>query len=159
MQAWLAARESEESAVLGDRDSTLRALERAHIAHEYIDRSQEPIWAHFFTDARLEGIAASAYGHLKHPDFESSADRALKAVGVSKNKADATALGDVACGYFKAGAVEQGVAAAKRATEAVCQWQARLGYQRLEAMWKASEPYGSARAVRELHEQLSDTLH
>jgi transcriptional regulator with XRE-family HTH domain len=155
-RAWLAAREAEEAAALGDRESAVRAIDRAATALDYASPGGEQAWTAFFGRPRLGSMTVRAYGALGHPELEAVATEVLGNLGGDDRKVNAVVLADVAAAYVQAGHLDRGAAVARQALAATRQGEASLGRQRLSEL-ASHLPTGdpSACALRdELHAAL-----
>ncbi|MFT7841354.1 hypothetical protein Q5530_34910 [Saccharothrix sp. BKS2] len=95
-RSWIAARQSEELARLGDDTGALRAVERAMTAFDFARPRTERPWTAFFSASRLGGMTVSAYTTLRHSDAESAADSLLRSLSPRDNKVRAIILADLA---------------------------------------------------------------
>jgi tetratricopeptide (TPR) repeat protein len=94
-RSWIAAREAEELARLGDETAALRALERAFTAFDFARPRTERVWTGFFTANRLGGLTVSTYMALDHPDATAAADSLLTSLSPTENKVRAIVLADL----------------------------------------------------------------
>lgn len=153
--AWLAARESEEAARLGDRDGALRAIERARTAFDYANPEAEQAWVAFFRRARLGSMAISAYSQIGHPELEAVITEALDALGNDDAKIRCSVLGDSALGWLAAGDVDQAVAIGDRALTATVEDDTTMGRARLAAL---AEQLPDGTEAAELRERIRAVL-
>lgn len=159
MLAWLSARQAEEHVALGALDDALRFFERAFVAQDFITNSNEqPLWTHFFTPTRLDGMAVAGYARINHPNMDSVADRLLTNVGECRTKVEAIAVADLAYAYLERGDIERGAELGQRSLDAIARSNTRVGYERLSVINHALSPYRNARAASDLRDRLSDTL-
>ncbi|MGW3201921.1 transcriptional regulator [Streptomyces sp. NPDC001118] len=129
-RSWLAARESEEAAGIGDRDGAVRALDRAVTAFEYTEPGELP-WMSFYRQARVDSFTLSTYAKLRHPDLTEAADAALDHLGDDDSKVRIAVLHDVANGYAVAGEIEPAVEVGRRFVDAATATPTTMGRQRL----------------------------
>lgn len=155
-RAWAAAREAEEAATAGDREGTVRSLDRAVTAYDYADPDHTQPWVRFLGPARLASMEANAYGRIGHPDVQDAATRALASLHGTK-KANAVALADIATAYVRAGRIEQAAEAAQQASVEARRGEVQLGRDRLAALHALLAKHDSSTA-RALAEQLRTTL-
>jgi len=149
--AWLAAREAEEAAVLGDREGAVRALERARAVFDYANPESEQAWTRFFRRARLGSMAISTYAGIGHSELGAAIVDALDALGDDDAKIRCSVLGDSALGWLAAGDVDQAVDVGKRALAATIEDDTTMGRTRLAAL---AEQLPDAAEAIELRERI-----
>lgn len=154
-RSWLAAREAEEAAGLGDREGAVRALDRASTAFDYAEPG-ELSWMSFYRRARLDSFTLSTYAKVQHPDLTSAADTALEHLGDDDTKVRIAVLHDVATGYLAAGEIEHGAAVGRRFLEAATTTPTTMGRRRI-AQLAATLPENSS-AARDLNEDVRAAL-
>jgi len=148
-RSWLAAREAEEAAILGDREGAVRAIDRAGTAFDYAG-GDEPAWTSFFRRPRLDSLTVSTYAKLRHPDLERASADALDHLGADDSKVRIAVLGDVATGFLTAGDVDQGAEVGQRFLEAATHTPTTMGRQRMTALADLlPHQHGAARQLRE----------
>jgi hypothetical protein len=155
-RAWVSAREAEESAAIGDRESALRAVERAQTAFDYAQPDAEQAWVRFFSRARLESMTVAAYARLDHPDLADVARNALSALRPDDTKTRAVILGDVAGAHATRGDYTAASAVAREALAVTLEAEATLGRQRLTAL--AGQLPDDHPTARELADELRTRL-
>ncbi|MEV7286952.1 transcriptional regulator [Streptomyces sp. NPDC093252] len=133
-RSWLAGREAEEAALLGDDDGAVRALERATTAFDYADPGTEQAWTRFYRRPRLDSLMLSTYSRLRHRDLEKAAQDALTHLGEDDSKVRIAVLADVATGYLVSGDLEQAVSVGHRFVEAALDTPTTMGRQRLASL-------------------------
>lgn len=153
-RAWIAARQAEEAAALGDHGPALISLERALTSFDYADPGTSRPWVRFFDSARLGSMAVSTYGLMQHPQTQPAADAVIASLGEGNAKTRAVILSDVATARVRGGDLDAGCDYALQALRATVDQRAILGYQRLAALRPALEQHGDATAVRALLPQL-----
>jgi transcriptional regulator with XRE-family HTH domain len=149
-RSWIAGRQAEESAAVGDA-AALVALERALTSFDYAEPDTGRPWTRFFDNARLGSLAVSTYARLGHAGLDDAAGAVLESV--SSRKTRAVILGDVAGGYMTRGDVESACELAEQALEATLTSEAVLGRDRLTALRPALDASGSTTAA-ELSERI-----
>ncbi|HUZ23826.1 MAG TPA: hypothetical protein VMV07_08670 [Streptosporangiaceae bacterium] len=154
-RAWIAARQAEEAASLGDA-SALVSLERAMTAMDYAEPETGRSWVRFFDNARLGSMAVTAYGRLAHPGLTPAADAVLASVREDA-KTRAVILGDVATAHVRAGDIDAGCDLAVRALDATLTGEATLGRQRLRALAPMLRDVDSL-AARQTYEQITSAV-
>ncbi|MCR8573591.1 transcriptional regulator [Streptomyces sp. Isolate_219] len=129
-RSWLAAREAEEAAGVGDRDGAVRALDRATTAFDYAEPG-ELAWMSFYRQARLDSFVLSTYAKVRHPELTEAADSALEHLGDDDTKVRIAVLHDVSTGYLVAGEIAQGAEVGRRFLEAATATPTTMGRQRM----------------------------
>ncbi|MEU9334939.1 transcriptional regulator [Streptomyces sp. NPDC048290] len=155
-RSWLAGREAEEAALLGDSDGAVRALERSTTAFDYADPGAEQAWVRFYGRPRLDSLMLSTYSRLQHRNLEQTAQDALTHLGEDDSKVRIAVLADVANGYLASGDVEQAVAVGHRFVQAAVDTPTTMGRQRLASLAKLLPP--KDRAARDLTESIRTAL-
>ncbi|MFJ6740244.1 helix-turn-helix domain-containing protein [Streptomyces sp. NPDC091279] len=149
-RAWLAGREAEEAAALGDREGALRSVERAMTAFDYADPDAEQAWVHFCQRPRLDSLVVSTYARLRHPALEQAAQDSLDHLGDDRSMTSIAVLSDAANGYLVSGNVEQGVELGHRFVDATTARPSTPGRKRLRSLAELLPPqHNGARELRE----------
>ncbi|MFI2431578.1 transcriptional regulator [Streptomyces sp. NPDC018693] len=149
-RSWLAAREAEEAAAIGDREGAVRALDRATTAFDYANPDAEQAWIRFYQRPRLDSLMVSTYARLRHRDLEQTAQDALTHLGDDDSKVRIAVLADVATGYVVAGDVDQGVEVGQRFVQAAMNTPTTMGRVRLASLAELlPAQYSSARDLTE----------
>jgi transcriptional regulator with XRE-family HTH domain len=130
-RAWLAAREAEIHARLGQGNAALVALERALTAYDYARPQHERAWTAFFTPSRLGSMTVTAYTRLNHPELRNTADGVIASLGPGEAKVKAVILADVATAAIHGGDYDQGAMFATDALAVTKSHEASLGADRL----------------------------
>ncbi|MEU6539432.1 helix-turn-helix domain-containing protein [Streptomyces sp. NPDC047000] len=133
-RTWLAGREAEEAAAVGDREGALRSLDRANTAYDYADPDAEQAWVRFCRRPRLDSLMVSTYARLCHPDLERAAQDSLDHLGDDTSMTAVAVLSDAATGYVVSGEVDQGVEVGRRFVEAATANPTTIGRKRLAAL-------------------------
>lgn len=110
-RAWLAAREAEAQANIGDANACLEALDKANIIDNQSLVEDDPFWTHF-SPPSLVGYKGVCYVRLRHPYAQ---DVLLEALTTLPSR-QATTLVDLANSYAQTGEIEE---ACKRASQAL----------------------------------------
>ena len=155
-RSWIAAREAEESAAMGDREGAMRAIERAQAVYDHADPAAEQPWVRFFSRARLTSMTVAAYARLDHPDLVEVSEAAMAALPPADLKVKAVILGDVATACVSRGDFSTGAEIARQALDVTCRTETALGRQRLQAL--AEQLPAVDRVARELSEELRSAL-
>ncbi|WP_380724300.1 hypothetical protein [Saccharothrix hoggarensis] len=95
-RSWIAARQAEELARLGDDTAALRAVERAMTAFDFARPRTERAWTGFFSASRLGSLTVSTYTTLRRTDADAEAQSLLKSLSPGDNKVRALVLADLA---------------------------------------------------------------
>ncbi|MEV0391767.1 hypothetical protein [Polymorphospora rubra] len=142
-RSWLAGREAEVDAALGDDRQALRALDRAVTVYDYARPNQERPWTSFFTPSRLGSMAVTTYARLDHPDLDGTTDSVVESLPATDAKIGAVILADVATAAIQRGRYDRGAELGHQALDKTLAQEASLGRQRL----------------RELHHLIQDKRH
>jgi tetratricopeptide (TPR) repeat protein len=94
-RSWIAAREAEELARLGDDTNALRALERSFVSFEVARPRTERPWTAFFSASRLGAMTVSTYTKLHHEDTAAAADSLLASLSPTESKQRAVVLAEL----------------------------------------------------------------
>ena len=149
-QAWVAGRQAEEAARLGDADTAERALARAFTAYDYARPHHERSWTGFFGPSRLGGLAVSAYGRLGHRETDGLAESLLGSLSPTDTKVRALVIADLALTAAVAGEVDRAGELADRALPLAVRTEASLALDRLWELTEAlPQDRGSAGDLRQ----------
>lgn len=119
--AWVAAREAEERARLGDERRAVRALDRARTSYEYADPAQEQPWVRFLRPSRLDSMAVATYTRLHLSDAVQEAEASLENLVDGNPKVNVAVLCDASMAHLIAGDAERGVEVGRQALDvSVC---------------------------------------
>lgn len=135
-QAWVAARQAEEAARIGDLTTVERALERAFTAYDYARPHHERPWTSFFGASRLGSLAVSSYGRLGHRDTDSLAGSLLKSLSPSETKVRALVVSDLALSAATKADYDRADALTSQALPLAVRYEASLAQDRL---WELTE--------------------
>ncbi|MGW3472122.1 hypothetical protein ACWDKQ_27485 [Saccharopolyspora sp. NPDC000995] len=147
-QAWVAARQAEEAARIGDGETAERALERAFTAFDYARPHHERSWTSFFGASRLGSLAVSSYGRLGHRETDSLAGLLLSALSPTETKVRALVVADLALSAATRSDVDRADELATEALPLAVRTEASLAQDRL---WELTEvlPQDSGRGTAE----------
>ena len=164
VRAYLAAVEAEIQAILGDRESCLKAL---HVAEEVEDRqypTEEMYWLRF-DRSRLVGYQGTCFRRLYHHDdarthsFLEDAQRALSdalaLLDPARIQRRPALLIDIAGTYAQQEDVEGACEYAIEALSITAQTKSRTVVRRLFTLRSELEPWKDTKAVRNLDEQIA----
>ncbi|GAA1625421.1 hypothetical protein GCM10009679_33090 [Saccharothrix algeriensis] len=157
-RAWLAAREAEVDAALGESTAALRALERAMTAYDYAHPHRERSWTGFFTPTRLGSMTVTAYARLDHADLDSTADAVVAALPPTDAKIKAVILADVAAAAVQRGRNDRAALLGHQALDQTISQEASLGRQRLRELHLMIVGKRSDPALAELDDRLLATV-
>jgi transcriptional regulator with XRE-family HTH domain len=155
-RAWLNAVEAEAMARLGDERTCLNALARAQSLLGGPTNRAEPAWLDFFDASRLAGFLGHANLLLdRAEDARAALEDSLADLDPDATKQRAVVLADLAATH-----IEEDLDTACRITgQALDQlrdsWYA-TGFERIQGIRRALEPYHDERPVRTLEEQIRD---
>ncbi|HZV52214.1 MAG TPA: helix-turn-helix transcriptional regulator [Candidatus Dormibacteraeota bacterium] len=154
-RAWLAGREAEELAIMGDTLASLDVLERAYAEFERARPEEERSWTRFLDRSRFESLAVATYARLGEADAALTAgEEAMAALAGPDFKKRAIVLADVAIAYARRGEAEAACELGGEALAIGLRTESRLGLQRVRELRHRLEPWNGARAVRDLDRQL-----
>ncbi|HZU18131.1 MAG TPA: helix-turn-helix transcriptional regulator [Candidatus Dormibacteraeota bacterium] len=154
-RAWLAGREAEELAALGDALAALDALERAYADFERARPQEERSWTKFLDRSRFESLAVATYARLGEAEAALTAgEEAMAALAGPDFKKRAIVLADVAIAYARRGEAEAACELGGEALAVGLRTESRLGLQRVRELRRRLEPWSGAQAVRDLDRQL-----
>lgn len=149
-QAWVAARQAEEAARIGDPDTAERALARAFTAYDYARPHHERSWTSFFAPSRLGGLAVSTYGRIGHRETDDLANSLLGSLSPTETKVRALVVADLALSAAVGGDVDRAGELADRALPLAVRTEASLALDRLWELTEAlPQDRGSAGDLRQ----------
>lgn len=147
-RCWIAAREAEALANLGESDACLKALGRAEAIGD--QPGDDPYWTQFGLPS-LAGYKGVCYVRLRQSD---SAQNILLDALTSLPSRQATTLTDLAGSYAQQGKVEEACRRASQALALIEQRKSVKTLQRLSHFRRELDPWQDTRYVRELDEQI-----
>jgi transcriptional regulator with XRE-family HTH domain len=147
-RCWIAAREAEVLANLGETDACLEALERAEAIGD--QPGDDPYWTQFGLPS-LAGYKGVCYVRLRQ---SASAQSVLLDALTSLPSRQATTLTDLAGSYAQQGEVEEACKRAGQALTLIEQRKSMKTLQRLSNFRRALDPWQDTTYVRELDEQI-----
>jgi len=95
-RSWIAVRQAEEAARLGDTTEALRALDRSLTAFDFASPRTERPWTGFFTASRLGSSTVTTYTTLNHREADTAANSLLGTLTPADNKVRGLVLADLA---------------------------------------------------------------
>jgi ATP/maltotriose-dependent transcriptional regulator MalT len=154
MYSWLAGREAEETAAVGDAKSALKVLELGMTTYDSAVLGHERPWVQFLNRDRMDSFAISTYGRLGHtePALRIAAD-VLKGDRSSQEKKRSTVLVDIAETYLQCGEVEHGLELVSQAFEIALRTEYRPGIDRVSRLRRRINQWHDIAAARELEDQ------
>ncbi|MEV4515184.1 helix-turn-helix transcriptional regulator [Dactylosporangium sp. NPDC049525] len=154
-RAWLAAREAEVDAALGDETPALRALDRAMTAYDYARPHRERAWTSFLTPSRLGGMAVTAYARLGHPELDVLTESVLASLAHGELHRKAIVLADVAAVAIQRGDHDRGAELGHEALDEAATRETRLIDERLSRLREATHSKRHIPALAELDDRLA----
>jgi transcriptional regulator with XRE-family HTH domain len=157
-RSWLAAREAEELARMGDETGALRAIERALTAFDFARPRTERPWTAFFNTSRLGSMTVSAYTTLRHRDAPTAADSLLTSLSPMENKVRAIVLSDLTINAVQTNDYDRATALIPDAIDLTTRTETTLAKQRLltlAATLPSTSPAGPPSVLRD---QIMSTL-
>jgi tetratricopeptide (TPR) repeat protein len=153
--AWLDSLDAEASAMLGDANGALNALERSQAAIEATEDAGRvrPIVS-FFDHARLAGEQGLCYVRLRRFDDAKAAFKTGLARLDASSKIRARLLTGLATVHVRQGEIEQACRTAGEALRIATRTRTALSLQQVYDVRRQLERWQDSRAVRELDEQL-----
>jgi tetratricopeptide (TPR) repeat protein len=156
-RSWIAAREAEELARLGDETGALRAVDRALTTFDFARPRSERPWTVFFSASRLGSMTVSTYTALRHRETTVAADSLLASLPPTHNKVRAIVLSDLTVNAVQTNDYERATALASDAIEAALRTETSLAKQRLLAL-AATLPSTGKGGLTPLRDQILSTL-
>lgn len=135
-QAWVAGRQAEEAARVGDINIAENALARAFTAYDYARPHHERSWTSFFGASRLGSLAVSSYGRLGHRDTDALANSLLGSLAPTETKVRALVVADLALSAATNGDIDRADELAAKALPLAVRTEASLAQDRL---WELTE--------------------
>ncbi|MBN1172232.1 MAG: hypothetical protein JXA67_08650, partial [Micromonosporaceae bacterium] len=157
-RAWLAAREAEVDAALGEDTAALRALERAMTAYDYAHPYRERVWTAFFTPSRLGSMAVTTYARLRHPRLGQTTEAVVNSLPGTDVKIRAVVLADAAIAAVQSDQFEWGAGYGRMALDSTLAHEASIGKQRLRSLHMMIQSKPQVPALTELDDQLRACL-
>jgi transcriptional regulator with XRE-family HTH domain len=151
-QAWVSARQAEEAARIGDRETAERALEQAFTAYDYARPHSERSWTRFFGASRLGSLAVSSYGRLGHRETDTLATSLLASLSPTETKVRALVIADLALSATRRADIDRADGLANEALPLAIRTEASLAQDRLWELTEALPQHngkGTAEALRQ----------
>ncbi|MDT0478026.1 helix-turn-helix transcriptional regulator [Streptomyces sp. DSM 41014] len=117
--AWVHGRYAEEAASAGDGTGALRALDRARVAYDFSDYTNEQAWVRFVAPERIDTLALTVYGQLQHKELAETAKATARRLGDALPDSGVVILGDLAAALLRGGDKDQGAYVAQQFAAAV----------------------------------------
>jgi transcriptional regulator with XRE-family HTH domain len=155
-RSWLAGREAEERAALGDAGGAMRALERADAAFARARPDGERPWAIFFDQSRLRSLAVASYvglGQVRAAEAEAASLLASLPAGDLKKRT--VILADVAAAHAEHGDPEEACRLGAEALATGLRTESTFGLRRVNDLRGRLERWRELPAVRGFDEQLA----
>ena len=154
-RAWLDSLDAEASAMLGDANGALNALERSQAAIEATEDAGRvrPIVS-FFDHARLAGEQGLCYVRLRRFDDAKAAFQTGLVQLDASSKIRARLLTGLATVHVRQGEIEQACRTAGEALRIATRTRTALSLQQVHDVRRQLERWQDSRAVRELDELL-----
>ena len=154
--AWIACRQAEETAALGDGSSALRLLDSGLSSFTNADPAGERVWTRFLDTTRVWGFAISTY--VRVGDTESAlriAEEALTSLKPSQVKKRALVLAGTAEAHLQHGNLDQGVELATRALNAAVDTEMTWAFESLKRLRPLLRRWNGYPGVHHLDERLA----
>jgi transcriptional regulator with XRE-family HTH domain len=154
--AWIACRQAEETAALGDGPAALRLLDSGLASYTRSDPDGERVWTRFLDATRVRGFAISTY--VRIGDLSSAlriAEEALMALEPSQVKKRAIVLASTAEMHLQHGNLEQGMDLAGKALMAALEMESTWGVEGLRRLRPLLTQWKDNSEVRRLDDRLA----
>jgi transcriptional regulator with XRE-family HTH domain len=154
--AWIACRQAEETAALGDHPAALRLLDSGLSSYSKANPDTERVWTRFLDTNRVRGFAIATY--VRVGDIDSAlriAEEALTALEPSQVKKRAIVLASTAEVHLQHGNLEQGMDLAGTALTAALEMQSTWGFEGLRRLRPLLSQWTGNPEVRRLDERLA----
>ena len=148
-RSWIAAREAEESAYMGDVDAARLAVERAITAFDYAKPLDERPWTSFYSQSRLGSLALSAYTRIDHPEGEKLFEELLRSESPHNSKVRAIVQVDRAMASARRKDYQTASEYAEESLQLVRQTETSVARHRLSALRSALPAAGTAGNLRD----------
>lgn len=157
-RAWLAAREAEVTAALGEPTPALQALERAITAYDYAHPYRERVWTAFFTPSRLGSMAVTTYARLRHPNLSRTTEAVVSSLPGTNVKIKAVVLADAAIAAVQSDQYERGASYGLVALDSTMTHEVSIGKQRLRNLHMMIRSKPQVPILAELDDRLRTCL-
>jgi hypothetical protein len=154
-RSWLAAREAEACATLGDDQGADRALERGYVAFDYASPQRERAWTSFFGASRMGSMAVSAYTHLQHKDLERTAASVLASLSQSDNKIRAIVYADLATAALQVKDYERAEDFVEKSLDTTMRTETSIAADRLRMLADSLATQTTDARARQLRDRLA----
>lgn len=153
-RSWLAARESEVHAALGDQTSALLALDRALTVYDYARPHRERSWTGFLSPSRLGSMAVTTHARLDHPGLEAVTESVVAALPAAEGRKKTLVLADLASAAIKTGQHDRGAHLGHVAVDQVPERETRLIAERLRGLHRLTRDQRHIPVLAELNDRL-----
>jgi tetratricopeptide (TPR) repeat protein len=154
--AWIACRQAEETAALGDGAGALRLLESGLRSYASSEPGNERVWTRFLDTTRVRGFAISTYARLG--DTETAlriAEDTLASLEPARVKRRALVMASTAEVYLQQGNLDVGIDVAGRALTAALETEYTWGYENLRRLRPLLAQWRDNPDVHHLDERLA----
>ena len=151
LRAWLAAAHAEASAMAGNADDALRALDQADEAFQQVEPGSGPRWLSYFDQTHLVRWKGHCLVLVGQPETALVVlQEALDSVDASFVRARAGALVDLATLHLRQGEVDATCEVLGQAFRLACETQSTKNHRRIIEVRRRLRPWNATAAVREL---------
>ncbi|MEU5692121.1 hypothetical protein [Actinosynnema sp. NPDC020468] len=157
-RSWIAARQAEELARLGDDTGALRSIERAMTTFDFAQPRTERPWTSFFSASRLGSLAVSTYTTLQHREADEVASSLLDSLSPRDNKVRALILADLATSAASTQDYDRAGELATKSGRLAVRTEASLAKTRLLTL-ASTLPTVKGGPERALRNQIATALH
>jgi transcriptional regulator with XRE-family HTH domain/tetratricopeptide (TPR) repeat protein len=154
--AWIACRQAEETAALGDSSDALRLLDRGLASFTNADPEGERVWTRFLDTNRVRGFAISTYARVG--DAQSAlkiAEEVLASLDPEHRKKRAIVLASSAEVHLQQGNLEEGIELASGALNAALETETTWGFEGLKRLRPLLRRWQGDPEARQLDQRLA----
>jgi tetratricopeptide (TPR) repeat protein len=155
--AWIAYRQAEETATLGDSSEALRLLDSGLTSFTNADPDSERVWTRFLDTTRVSGFSISTYARVG--DTESAlriADDVLLSLDPEQMKKLAILLPSAAEAHLHRGNLDEAVGLASRALTAAVETETTWGFEHLRRLRPLLRRWSNSQEARQLDQRLAE---
>jgi transcriptional regulator with XRE-family HTH domain/tetratricopeptide (TPR) repeat protein len=157
--AWIACRQAEETAALGEASDALQLLDRGLASFTNADPEGERVWTRFLDTNRVRGFAISTYARVG--DARSAlriAEEVLASLDPEHQKKRAIVLASSAEVHLQQGNVEEGIDLARDALTAALETETTWGFESLRRLPPLLRQWQDDPEVRQFDQRLAASL-
>jgi tetratricopeptide (TPR) repeat protein len=154
--AWIACRQAEETAALGDESGALRLLESGLKSFATADPEGERVWTRFLDPTRVRGFEISTYARLGDTATALRiAEEALAALEPGRVKRKALVMANTAEVYLQQGNLDLGIEVGGKALNTALETEYTWGFESLRRLRPLLGQWSGNPEARHLEERLA----